>query len=64
VKLQGLDPNKLYKVTETNLKEGQSSPVSSKQNYSGEFLMKVGLNPVVTNGRTSVVLKISAVQGR
>jgi alpha-galactosidase len=51
-------------VTETNLKEGQTSPVTSKQRYSGEFLMNVGINPNVNNSRTSVVIKVTAVDGK
>jgi alpha-galactosidase len=64
IKLQGLDTNKYYQVTETNLKEGQTSPVTSKQRYSGEFLMNVGINPNVNNSRTSVVIKVTAVDGK
>ena len=64
IKLQGLDPAKYYQLTEINLQDGRTSPVSSKKRFSGDFLMNVGVNPHVDNGRTSVVLKISAVGGK
>jgi alpha-galactosidase len=62
IKLQGLDPNKYYQVTEINLMNHQKSPVDSKQTYSGDFLMKVGFNPGVNLQRTSVILKLEAIK--
>lgn len=45
VKLQGLNPNKQYKVEEINLMPSTESKLeSSGKVYSGDYLMKVGLN--------------------
>ncbi|HEY0669508.1 MAG TPA: alpha-galactosidase, partial [Sphingobacteriaceae bacterium] len=60
IKLQGLDPNKNYKIRELNLMKNAKSSINSDQAYSGDFLMNVGLNPGVNNNRTSVVLGIKA----
>lgn len=59
VRLQGLDPAKYYRVNEINLAETVRSPVDSAAVYSGDFLMKVGINLSVNNRRTSVVLRIN-----
>ena len=56
--LMGLDPSKKYTVKETNLLPGTTSEIVGDQVYSGEFLMKVGFNPKVNAGRSSVVLEI------
>lgn len=62
IRLQGLDPNKIYKIKELNLYPASYSPFRSTPTYSGEFLMKVGLNPGVARGsRASVVLELEAV---
>lgn len=61
IKLQGLDKDKTYRLTEVNLYEGTNTPVDNQKVYSGEFLMKVGFNPRVSTWRTSVVIKIEAV---
>lgn len=61
VKLQGLNPNAKYRITEINLYGTQKSSIDGSQVYSGDFLMKAGFNPNVTLTRTSVVLKIEAV---
>ena len=45
VKLQGLDPYKQYKVTEINLMPGVESTLKANgKTYSGDYLMKVGLD--------------------
>src|ERR1700742_580447 len=58
VKLKGLDPAKQYKVEEINLYPGTEAVVKSQETYPGDFLMKVGINPNVDAGHSSVVLKI------
>ena len=58
IKLKGLDPNKNYRVEEINLWPGSRSPLDSKAVFSGDFLMKVGYNPFVSQRRSSVVLEI------
>jgi alpha-galactosidase len=61
VPLAGLDPQLHYRVHELNLYPGTTSTLPADQVYSGDFLMKVGLNADVTLARTSVVLELSAV---
>lgn len=62
IKLQGLDKDKTYKLTEINLYEGTNTPVDHQKVYSGEFLMRVGFNPSVSKYRASVVIKIESVK--
>lgn len=62
IKLKGLDPAKRYKLTEINLYPGRESAISSQSVYSGDFLMKIGFNPIVDAGRPSVVITVNAVQ--
>lgn len=54
IKMQGLDPNKKYKIEEVNLYLGTHSPIDYSRIYSGDFLMKVGFNPEANERRTSV----------
>lgn len=61
IKLQGLDASKKYKVTEINLYKNQREVIDSTVIYSGDYLMKVGINPIVNLSRTSVVLKVEAI---
>lgn len=58
VKIVGLDPEKEYLVKEINLYPGESSPLGNEKAYTGEFLMKNGLNPVLGQKRQSVVISI------
>lgn len=45
IRLQGLDPDKMYRINEINLVQGANSSTSGKDElFSGEFLMNVGLN--------------------
>jgi alpha-galactosidase len=64
IQLKGLDPKKTYRITEINLMAKSKSPINAEQKYSGEFLEKVGINPLVSGGRTSVVLKIEEVKAQ
>ncbi|MBB5637096.1 alpha-galactosidase [Pedobacter cryoconitis] len=59
--LNGLDAAKKYTIKEINLYPGVRSPIDANQVYTGDFLMKVGFNPELRSSRTSVVLKIDAV---
>ncbi|MDM1293947.1 alpha-galactosidase [Sphingobacterium sp. N143] len=56
----GLDPNKKYKIQEINL-HGTNSWIPSELTLSGDFLMKVGLNPILNNNRKSVILALKAI---
>lgn len=61
VKLQGLDASKLYSVQEINLYPGTKSviPENGKQ-FTGEYLMEVGLNVSESKELTSSVIEITA----
>lgn len=61
IKFQGLDPLKNYRLTEINLYGNQKSTIDNSKTYSGDYLMKVGFNPTVNSGRSSVVLKIESL---
>ncbi len=60
VKLQGLDSTKLYTVKETNLYPGsQSALAENGKQFTGEYLMKVGLNITNSNELTSFVIELN-----
>lgn len=62
VKLQGLDPKKMYKVEEINLMPGKDSALGAdKKTYSGDYLMKVGLDIFTFNQTQSCVVEITAL---
>ncbi|RZK13095.1 MAG: alpha-galactosidase [Flavobacterium sp.] len=61
IKLKGLDPNKNYNIEEINLYPGAKSPIDNIKSYSGDFLMTIGFNPEVNDRRTSVVLRVKAI---
>jgi alpha-galactosidase len=60
IRLKGLDPAKKYRITEINLYPDTHSTIPDGKTYTGDFLMKVGLNPDLKAERTSVVLKLEA----
>lgn len=62
VKLAGLDAAKKYTVKELNIFPGHFSQIDSDEIYSGDFLMKVGINPHVGLRNTSVVLEVNEVK--
>jgi len=62
VRLQGLDRDKTYKVQEINVSnEGRRGPVISEsgRSYTGDYLMKIGLNAGSNVPLTSVVYEIT-----
>ncbi|WP_270711323.1 alpha-galactosidase [Phocaeicola coprophilus] len=62
VKLQGLDPNKTYKVEEINLMPGVDSVLKSNgQTYTGDYLMKVGIEVFGFAATQSHVLELTAM---
>lgn len=61
VKLKGLDPTKTYRLSEVNLYPGIKSTFTDVS-YSGNFLMTVGINPDVREGRTSVLISVEEVK--
>ncbi len=61
VRLQGLDPDKLYRVEEINLMPGTSSTLKGHgQVLSGDYLMKVGLETFTFGSMQSRVVKLTA----
>jgi alpha-galactosidase len=66
VPLQGLDPDRLYRIRELNIFPGPSagfrSGIDPEQTYSGDYLMKVGLNPGINLHRSSVIFEIYEAQ--
>lgn len=58
---QGLDPNKQYTITETNLMPGKKSAFNfNGQTFSGDFLMKNGLNILGSGQGESHVFELNA----
>ncbi|WP_335964737.1 alpha-galactosidase [Galbibacter sp. PAP.153] len=60
IKLKGLNPASIYEVEEINVFPGHE-PIINKEHYSGDFLMKIGVNPKVSSGHPSVVLRLKEV---
>jgi alpha-galactosidase len=61
VKLQGLDPTKQYRVKEINLMPNTASTLEADgKTFSGDYLMKVGLDVLSYNGATSHVVELTA----
>ena len=61
VKLQGLDPSKRYKVKEINLMPNKKSNLgANEKTYSGDYLMKIGINAFTTNQAFSRVIELTA----
>lgn len=60
VKLQGLDPMKNYTVKEINLMPGIRSTLSeNEKTYTGDYLMKVGIDAFSSDRLNSRVIEIS-----
>lgn len=61
VKLQGLDPNRMYKVKEINLMPGVPSCLfADGKSFSGDYLMKVGLDVFGFASMQSKVIELTA----
>ncbi len=63
VKLDGLDANKKYKIEEVNLMRGTKSALAENGKvYSGDFLMKIGLNlaPGKVQAVSSSIIELTA----
>lgn len=62
VHLQGLDANKMYHVKEINLMPGAGASMGGNdQNYSGEYLMTVGLGLFTGQDLSSRVIEVTAL---
>ena len=61
VRLEGLDAGKQYRVKEINLMPNQGSSLEGNDRvFSGDYLMKVGLNLLTSNKLYSRVVEITA----
>ncbi|MDE6264527.1 MAG: GH36 C-terminal domain-containing protein, partial [Paramuribaculum sp.] len=61
VRLQGLDPDKKYRVDEINLMPGTKAKFAQNGKVcSGDYLMKVGINVFTSRHNTSTVLELTA----
>ena len=61
VRIQGLDPNRQYRIEEINLMPGQKSRMKGNaQTFSGDYLMKVGIDALTPNRLQSRVVEITA----
>jgi alpha-galactosidase len=61
IKLKGLNPDKTYAVNEVNLYPGAKSEFE-RASFTGKYLMTIGINPQVHQGRTSVLIGIKEVK--
>lgn len=61
IQLKGLDPDKKYRIREINIYPGSMSTLDENKIFTGDFLMKIGFNPEITEKRASVVLQINEV---
>jgi len=61
IQLRGLDPDKTYKIQEINISPDSRRPnFENGRVYSGDYLMKGGLNIGSAVPLTSTVIEISA----
>ena len=61
VRLQGLDPSRMYKVEEINLMPGRKSSLAAHGKvFSGDYLMKIGLNVLSLSKTRSCVVELTA----
>ena len=61
VRLEGLDAGKQYRVKEINLMpNSKSNLAANEKTYSGDYLMKVGINAFTTNQAFSRVIELTA----
>ncbi|MDD4991223.1 MAG: alpha-galactosidase [Paludibacter sp.] len=60
-KMNGLNPDRNYKITELNTRNGQTSFYGNGKVYSGDYLMKVGISLNIGNPFDSSVLLVSEI---
>jgi len=64
VRLQGLDPRRVYSVRETNLYPGTVSRMPENgRTFTGEYLMSVGLHVSGKTAMSSAVIELTAQDG-
>jgi alpha-galactosidase len=59
IQLNGLHPEKKYRVKEINLYPGTETDIRGEATYSGNYLMTIGFNPNLNVRRTSVILEVT-----
>ena len=59
--LKGLDAKKRYRIEEINIFPGKIAKIDSEITYSGDYLMNFGFNPLVSDKRKSVVVKVHEI---
>lgn len=65
VRLQGLDPNATYSVQEINLLPGaKSSFFDNNKSYTGDYLMKIGMQVSSIRPLTSYFLRLQKISKR
>ncbi|WP_029902519.1 alpha-galactosidase [Prevotella sp. 10(H)] len=61
IKLQGLDPMKKYRIREINLMPGATSRLAENDKvYSGDYLMKIGIDAFTATRLNSRVIELTA----
>lgn len=61
VKLQRLDAKKMYKVKEINqMPNSQSNLAANEETYSGNYLMKAGIDAFTSNQTFNRVIELTA----
>lgn len=62
IKLEGLNPTKKYQIKEINLVAGTESDLTEHQGiYSGDYLMKIGIDAFTTEALNSRVIEITVI---
>lgn len=62
IPLKGLNPTKKYQIKELNLYGDTKTTLNESAIYSGDYLMLIGINPDITDKRTSVIIEINEVK--
>ncbi len=61
IKLKGLNPEAQYQLEEINVYPGTNAVVKTTT-YSGDYLMKIGINPRLKKDNPSVVIKLNMLK--
>jgi alpha-galactosidase len=62
LKLKGLNPDKRYKITEINMQRPQNASPSVGKVFTGEYLMKAGININMRRAYQSAVFELTEVE--
>ena len=61
VKLNGLDPDKHYRIKEINVLPDRNPFYGNEDTYTGDYLMKAGIKLFLNNPFDSIVLHLTEV---